>query len=395
MKQAEQPVRSYSFTLRAWQKILVTTERVDFWAMDADEIFQTVTSEIRVVPFREYLKRYLYEKTGMFQPFARVPLSEYTEIVEMAFRESGTPCSFEPGKTRIQQAVRNWLTREDVSRRTMLLLGFGLYMTTEDVNAFLTKALHGAALDPDDPREAICLYCYEHGYRYDKFRQLWDLYTSMGTDLEPGRIEETQPEGRPQSKVIMEEDAALLKNLLRAKAAGGMTPAQSARASAFRSLYDRAYDTLASMGTKWSANPRSLERVLSASVPLGTHGNLVPETRAQAIASFARKRFSRQRVHRVLSGEQQPTRYDLLTLQFYLSSQRAESTEDRKTALKQFCDEAGSLLNPLGFCGMYSADPFDAFLILCMLTIDPLGSYSDVMEKAYHDSGETEPEGQP
>ena len=36
-----------------------------------------------------------------------------------------------------------------------------------------------------------------------------------------------------------------------------------------------------------------------------------------------------------------------------------------------------------GFGGIYAADPFDAFLLLCMLTCDPLGSYSDVMEAAY------------
>ncbi len=119
-----------------------------------------------MVPFREYLKRYLYEKTGMFAPFAGVPLSEYVDIIETAFQESGTPYSFGSDRTRPQQAIRNWLTQEDVTRRTLLLIGLGLYMSAEDINAFLTKALHGPVLDPDDPQAAICLYCCEHGYRY-------------------------------------------------------------------------------------------------------------------------------------------------------------------------------------------------------------------------------------
>ena len=389
MQQEEKLIRSYSFTLKAWRQIQETLDCGDFWSMEADAIYQTLTGRIRAVPFREYLKRYLYEKTGMYRPFASVPLQEYAGIVQDAFQESGTPCTFAPGTTKMSQAVRNWLTRDRVSRETVLLLGFGLYMTAEDVNAFLTKALHGPVLDRDDPGEAICLYCYEHGYRFEKYTQLFALYRGMGEKVDRSRVEANQPLNRPQSRIIIEEDVRLLQRLLDGRTRGeGETPARQARADAFRSLYARARDLLAETEEGDFVRPRSLERVLSASVPLDAYGNLVPAVRAAVDAGFAQKRFSRQRIHRILAGEQGPSRYDLLTLQFFMSSCRQEKIADRKAALKGFADETDAMLTGLGFGALYPADPFDAFLILCMLTDDPLGSYSDVMEEAYSGGGE-------
>ena len=377
-------IRSYSYTPKAWRQIHETQECDAFWSMEADMIYQTLTARFRTVPFREYLKRYLYEKTGMYRPFGSVPMEEYAYIITEAFRESGTPCSFEPGTTKMNQAVRNWLTRDRVSRETVLLMGFGLYMTAEDVNAFLTKALHGPVLDPDDPAEAICHYCYAHGYRFQKFSQLHALYRAMGPQVDRDRVEANQPLNRAQSRVVIEEDVRLLEKLLDARSRyGGSTPARLARTEAFQKLYDQARNLLTSSEEGDFVRPRSLERVLSAAIPVSAHGNLVPVVRAAYNAEFAQKRFSRQRIHRIQAGEQDPGRYDLLTLRFFLSSERQGMQEDRKAALKSFADEADAMLTGLGFGALYPADPFDAFLILCMLTADPLGTYSDVMEKAY------------
>ena len=65
---------------------------------------------------------------------------------------------------------------------------------------------------------------------------------------------------------------------------------------------------------------------------------------------------------------------------------------DRKKALVRFTDSADSLLADCGFGGVYAADPYDAFLILCMLTNDPFAAYSDVMEFAYADADRQETE---
>ena len=386
MQWTNQTEKSYSFTLKAWKKIRGTALDESFSSMDADAIFSALSRSIRVVPFHEYLKRYLYEKAEILIPFSEVPLQEYQDMIEEAFHDTGTPCSFLSVTTKLHQAIKNWLTRDDLTRESVLLLGFGLYMTAEDVNAFLTKALHGAVLDPDDPMEAICLYCYEHEYKFAKYLQLKSLYDAMDTTVEKALIAEHQPVNRLESLQIIEEDAALLIRLLEKKGKGGLTPIKSRAAAAFRQLYAQAQQALPPQEKKSGprfTGPRALEKVLSAAVPVDANGNLVRESKTQTYTEFARKRITRQRLHRILSGAQLPTRYDLLTLQFYLYSHSLIDVNDRKEAMNRFIQESNGMLASCGFGGISAADPFDAFLLLCMLTCDPLGSYSDVMEAAY------------
>ncbi|MBR4459461.1 MAG: hypothetical protein IKS31_10940 [Clostridia bacterium] len=385
---------SLSFTLRAWDRIDDTVETEDFATMDTEAIYGALSGKMREIPFRDYLKRYLYRRTEMLTPFSRVETEEYQEIVTGSFQDSETPCSFSARTTRLSQAVHNWLTRDDVSRDSVLLMGFGLYMTEEDVNAFLTRGLRDMALDPDDPREAVCAYCYRHGYRFAKFRQLWKLYEAMDGGVDTALIGENHPLNRAASRVTMEEDTELLSRLLRRKGSGEMTPARRRVAETFSRLYDEAQALMCSETAGARPTPRSLERVLSAGIPVSSSGNLVPEALVRARKDFAHRRVSRQRLHRILAGTQPPGRYDLLSLHFYLQSRRLLDCADRKEALQRYIASANEILTGCGFGGIYPADPFDALLILCMLSCDPLGTYSDVMEKVYaadqaEETGET------
>ncbi len=391
-KDAEQ---SLSYTLNAWKNINDTVETEDFASMDADMIFSVLLRSIRDIPFREYLKRYLYRRTELLQPFSSVSVNEYQDIIVSAFRESATPCSFGAQTTRLPQTVRNWLTRDDVSRDSVLLMGFGLYMSEEDVSAFLTKALHESLPDADDAREAICLYCYRHGYRFAKYRQLMDLYGRMDGEADLRLIAETQPSGRAQSQIVIREDAELLSHLLDVDRRGGPTRRRRRTAETFTELYGKTESCLRDPAVCSFDGPRSLERVLNAGVPLGSHGNLVPERAALSSLGFARRRISRQRIHRLLNGVQAPNRYDLLTLYFFLTCCRTQDAENRRAVLDGFISGADEMLAECGFGGIYAADPFDAFLVLCVLSCDPMGTYSDVMEAAYTKETPAETENDP
>ncbi len=389
---------SYSFTLQAWNQIDRTLKSDAFQQMPTESIFRALVGGFHPVPFHEYLKRYLYLKTEMSQPFSTVPVQTYVDTILDAFQEAGVPVSFSPSTTRLRQSVTNWLTRNEVSRDTVLLLGFGLYMTPEEVNDFLTKALHTAMLDPDLPRDAICLYCYQHKYSFTKFRQLWNLYESMGDHLEQTLIEQTQPVHRAESRIIIQEDTELFSHILAFRQAPGITPLQTH----IRDIYARLYqDTLKLISTnqhstvrRKAGNPGTVEKVLSAYAPLNPHGNLVSRKDVRVLSDLARLRVSRQHIHRILSDECLPTRYDLLTLHFFQQSNMLRETDNRKTAVFQYTKSADELLADCGFGGMYPVDPFDAFLIFCMLTTDPFAAYTDVMEYAYTNLDEHETERQ-
>lgn len=388
--------KSYAFTIRAWSRIEGMLDREMFLKMEPDALFRALVGQFRPRPFHEYLKRYLYLKAGIRQPFHTVQTQAYLDIVMAAFQETNTPASFLSGTTRLRQSATNWLTRNDVSRDAVLLMGFGLYMTPEEVNDFLAKALHASVLDPDQPREAVCLYCYQHQYSFAKYQQLWHLYETMGDQLDASRIEQNQPVNRPASRIVIAEDTDLLSHLLACRKNGGLTPAQIRAREAYVQLYQGTLQMLSrETSSRPGRGPGMVEKVLSAYAPVSPHGNLVSRRAIGTLADFARRRVSRQQIHNILTGSSLPSRYDILTLHFYQQSELCGTETDRKKALIRFMDSSDSLLTGCGFGGLYPADPYDAFLSVCMLTDDPFAAYSDIMEYAYTDLNNQETEQNP
>ncbi len=68
----------------------------------------------------------------------------YLSIICAEFKERGTPQSFEPTTATLRNMAKNWLKQATVNRSVVLLLGFGLGMSVEDVNGFLTKGIREA-----------------------------------------------------------------------------------------------------------------------------------------------------------------------------------------------------------------------------------------------------------
>jgi len=134
--------RSYNFTMKAWDRMYDAVDHQYFQEMDADLIYQALEKELKPVPFGDYLKRYIFRKAGMTGSFREVPLRDYQTIITDAFRDHHTPASFTPTSVKLSALSKNWLTQQSVKRQVVLLLGFGLGMSADDVNEFLYKALH-------------------------------------------------------------------------------------------------------------------------------------------------------------------------------------------------------------------------------------------------------------
>ena len=115
-----------NYTDRGWNDLYEIVDDPDFCGHEAEKIYRDLTQKQRLIPFCDYLKRFLYDSAGLSGSFREIPLSEYQGILRAAFRETGTPASFDDVSTRLSAASANWLTRNNVSRSTVLLLGFGL-----------------------------------------------------------------------------------------------------------------------------------------------------------------------------------------------------------------------------------------------------------------------------
>lgn len=364
-----------NFTDSAFSVLYDVVDDPYFMDRDADLIYKALRKKLRAVPFCDYLKRFLYKTAGMTEPFREVPLETFRRMLSDAFRENGAPVSFEPTTVKSSILFKNWLSQKSVRREVALLLGFGLKMSEEEVNEMLVKSLREGTLDPADPEELICWYCYRHRYPYARFLQFKELYGSLRTK-------------REVPKTLAGEDAELLKYLLEAKQKSAATRRAALVRKTFDSLFARAQVTAAgilSNAGEGEIEPAGiteadLEKILCSAIPRDRHGNLSPVKRSLLCELFAGKSPSRQRLGRVRSGREKPDRFDLITLSFFVASQE---TGDRKQRYSDFLAETNGLLEQCGFGPLYVANPYECFVLMCVLSEDPLTTYCDVWELSY------------
>lgn len=380
------------FTYRAKESFLEAVKDPYFRDRDCDVIFDLLRSGMRIVPFGDYLKRYIYRKAELQGDYAEIPVSVYQEIICEEFRERQVPCSFTPSSLRLRNAAKNWLEQQAVNRQVVLLLGFGLGMDAADVEMFLTKALQEYGLDAKDPFEALCLYCYRNRLGYPKFEEMREAFRGAADGTGPagaGNLDSTVRFREKLSGVSGEAELfAFLDSLPGARRQG-----VSAR-QAFDRLYGKARETVAGIMTGAEADtakkhaavtpeqvtPADLENVILSAVPKDSHGNLASLKGSALEKQFLGKRLSRQRLGEILAGDAPVTRYDLLTLLFLVCSQEDTRAKDRYLS---FVREANRILEECGFGPVYVANPYECFLLLCLLAGDPLGTYADVWELSY------------
>ncbi len=100
---------------------------------------------------------------------------------------------------------------------------------------------------------------------------------------------------------------------------------------------------------------------------------------------FAGKRFSRQRIHGILKGETEVNRFDLITLNFFVFSQKTEEYKSAESLYGSFIDSTNEILEKCFLGPLYIANPYECFILMCLLSGDPLGTYADVWELSYQE----------
>ena len=109
-------VKDFEFTRKAAQKFRQVVSLDSFEDEDADVIFHYLYKEMELVSFGDYLKRYVYERAELEEPFSQVPQEVYREIVVESFKETYTPKSMSPTSAKLSSLVNNWLTQASVCR---------------------------------------------------------------------------------------------------------------------------------------------------------------------------------------------------------------------------------------------------------------------------------------
>ena len=418
------------FTWNADDALYQVVDNPYYISDDTNLIYTCLLRQFRPVSFGRYLRRYIYRSAGMNDDFEQVPVSAYQDIIVDAFRERNVPCSFVKTTARLRNVSKNWLTQQAVSRDAVLLLGFGLGMTVDEVNDFLTKALQETKLSPKDPREMICWYCYRKGFGFHRYEHLMNRYLSgavlSGTNHGLTDLDSTLSLRNNAEQINTDDD--LLDYLSKYQMGGRRTKQSFEARNQFDQLYgkcksmvsfmlnsmrdndhqlalmrmeealqrnDQLYDfekqeklqRITETGKPYTdedVQPADIERVFMSAVPKDRNGNMLPMKKSTLNQLFGGRRISRQRIEEIQSGEASITRFDLITLSFFITA-GDQNNAPRLHRYSSFIQNTNEVLSRSSMGALNVANPYECFLLMCILADDPLGTFADVWELSYMD----------
>ena len=388
---AEGMVQDFEFTKKAAQRFRQVVSLESFEDEDANVIFRYLYKEMELVSFGDHLKRYIYERAGLEEPFNEVSTETYREIALESFQETRTPKSMNPTSTKLPALLNNWLSQASVKRETVFLLGFGLKMTTDDVSDFLTRVLREQDIDLHNPEELIYWYCFSHHLPYSKA----DEYKKKYKELVPASKADDASLLYGRDFAIEDEDR-LMEYLSYLKAGWEDPRSEKSRAfQEFMELLEHSRQIIATMYQQdeeekgrekvWTSRditPADLEKVICNGIPVNAMGNLKKMSASTLAKHFSQKRFSRQRITSILNHKFPVERFDLLTLEFFIISQEMADV-DPYERYRHFIHEAQSILGECGMGEIYIVNPYECFLLMCLLTDCPLAVFSEIWEKSY------------
>lgn len=394
----EELVDELDFTHYATEVLYDVVDDVKFQDNDCYLIYDGLRKHLKAISFSDYLKRYIYQKAGLCGDYKEIPLKEYKQIIKDAFKDNVTPPAFTPTTAKLSALAQNWLTQQTVNRKVVFLLGFGLRMSVEDVNDFLTKVLCEQRINSKNPFEVICWYCYKNHYSYPKFEKLWQIYEeTMPGSLNMQLLYDDYTIDVHSRMHIIHDDAALIAYLSKLKNKENVSHFSVTAKKYFDCLYDEARDLVANAYNQLNGanegeqhyverediSAGDMERMICSAVPVDRHGNLSPGKNSQLYQLFMGKRFSRQRIHEILTSSTEIDRFDLITLKFFIYAQKVEQYPNPKSRYIQFWDDMNQVLEECSMGKLYVANPYECFVLMCILAVDPMGTYADVWELSY------------
>lgn len=387
----ENSIKDYEFTRRVFSQMKQVVGREDFIDQEAEEIFDYLKNQMEMISFGDYLRRFLFHQLGEGLSFGDISTSDYVEIILESFERNHAPLSFEHDILNKKKQIRKWLSKDIVTRRTIFLLGFGLSMSEKEVSDFLTKVIKEEDFRLLDPFEAICWYCfhnqlpyktavelmkhYETGKRPDTFVTNW----SEVIDILPLHI---------QSKTAMPEYLMYLKYIYRKE------DITSYSYVIFERLYGQCQELIAKLYNQVEEQEESgkifmsgdigssdIEQVLCSGIPYTNKGNLERASKSVLNKHISSHRMSRQRLSNLLNHKVSVERFDLITLSFLVCSQIEEENEEERLMI--FLDRTNAMLVKCDMDELYPVNAYEAFVMMCLLSFDPLETYSAVWELSY------------
>jgi uncharacterized protein YggL (DUF469 family) len=348
---------------------------------------------MEIVSFNEYLKRYIYQRSKMEEPIESIPKKVFLDTLVNSYVENIAPYSFHPTKLKMRPTLYNIVKAHSVSRTTIFNLGFGLKMNDLEVEEFLTKVNKEESFDFSNAEETIYWFCFHQNHRYSKAKELLDYYHEIDvTEHENASLWDAMKHD-PKMYVHSEQELKVYLKYLKTFLNSNQTAYEE-----FMKLYDQVRDLILDsykdsdfidgiekVYKREDINPFMIEKILYAEIPYV--GNNLEKMSASLLSKqFQNKRMSRQHLSSILRKKVKPDRFDLITLLFFIYAHNIyyENTEEDKTdRFRDFIDDINAILNKCNMAGIYPVNPYEAFILMCLVTDEPLGAFYDVWRLSY------------
>ncbi len=349
------------------------------------EIYRQIIGETPPLRFCDVLADFIRSKSFLdAYAESRQSISKkmYSDIICQEFTSRQVPAHFEPAEGSLRKLSMNWLSAKTVSRENVILLGFGLGMSLNEVEYFLTQALFECAFNPKDPFETVAWYCFKNSLDFHRFTQLWsdfiqserlrhptfDLSSSMTNQLRCVR-------NRIDSEASLFDYLSGI-SVITNRHVQSLT-ARKYFMDRYREISGILYPTDKGKRDSMMLCPSLIEKTLYMTTPMHNK-NLAPFRGTPLGSVFDCYRLTRQRIGRIVDRAAPIDRKDLITLSFLF---HALSVSDRSAV--DFVDHTDAMLIDCGMSTLNARFPYDKMLVLCSLTEDPVISFVEAFELCY------------
>ena len=388
----EKTIRPQNFTLTAMKEFYDTIESDQFQGASEDTIYKYLTNIMEIVSFKDFLRRYIYEYAGIKENFNQV--TNYPELLLEIFARNDC---YDPNdveeKKKLKKKANRWLTSESVKRENMFYIGFGLDMNDKQISEFLTLVLKEPDFDFTSPSETIYWHCRYNGKSWMEAQKLLEAYENQAED--PSIRENHMWQAMQNDpKMYVSSEEGLEKYLHYLKQLGVAKKRETQAREVFMRLYERAQKLCAKHLNRYpdliekdgkqaelkaeDINPSRMESILYSGVAVTDNGNLM--SFAKLKEQFKSKRLSRARINGILGGKP-IERFDLITLIFLIYALDEEKlTKSAPARFNEFVDETNDLLIEAGMIELYPVNPYEAFVMMCVVSEDLLDTFAGVWD---------------
>lgn len=384
-------IRAYNFTLTAMKKFYDIIESEQFREESGQTIFEYLNGVMELVSFKEQLKRFVYVQSGTKEAYNEV---DYVQMILKEFEKNGCVDSSDTKSLQeLRRKVKRWVGAESVKRENMFQIGYGLSMDDKKVTEFLTLVLKETDFDFYDPEESIHWYCLHNGKSRKQAEYIKEWYEKVSGD-DKVREDHLWEAMRNDPKMYLGTEEGLKKYLNYLKNLNVAEKKESKAREVFGKLYRQTQQVVAEHLNRYpdvngkkaepsEINPAKIESVLYSGVEVTDTGNLMPFDKLKK--QFKSKRLNRARLNGVLGGKM-VERFDIITLAFLifaLDETKLNLCEGER--FSEFVEHTNDLLADAGMLELYPVNPYEAFVLMCIVSEDPLDTFASVWENSYED----------